>query len=388
MNMRRKILGASALAVPIAGTGAWLYKSRNRIPDVVRIGVGQPLSTPPLDVFGKDILNGARMAADDLNAGRGLLIDRQQVRLEIVSADDQNKPEGGKAAAASLVEQGVVAAIAHLDSGVSIAAAPIYAAAGVPQLAISTNPAYTQLGLPTTLRAIADDDLQGRAIGKHAAELPGVGKFAVLDDGGLSSRHLADRAEAVLRELNKQVVLRRTVAPDRKEHGDLMGELAAAGVDLLVAPLSDLQIIALMPQLAASGLAGVQILGANRIKTGRLAQVPVPIRALMATSPVLEAREFLAGPAFVSRYRARFGTDGVVLAHYAYDLVHVVADALARNGSVDRARLLDRLVRFDGNSPVTNSIRFTPGGNQRYGAISVYRSQGGRWEPMYRSDTW
>ena len=43
-------------------------------------------------------------------------------------------------ALAGLVDAGVVAVIGHLNSGVSIETAPIYAAKSIPQIAISTNP--------------------------------------------------------------------------------------------------------------------------------------------------------------------------------------------------------------------------------------------------------
>jgi branched-chain amino acid transport system substrate-binding protein len=66
-----------------------------------------------------------------------------------------------------------VAVIGHLNSGVSMAAAPVYAAKMIPQLAISTKPEYTQMGLPTTFRLVASDALQSKAMGAFAAQLPG-----------------------------------------------------------------------------------------------------------------------------------------------------------------------------------------------------------------------
>lgn len=67
-----------------------------------------------------------------------------------------------------LASQVVLVAVAHLNAAVSIPAAPLYAKAGVPQLAISTKPEYTRLGLPTTLRLVANDDMQSQAMGSYA----------------------------------------------------------------------------------------------------------------------------------------------------------------------------------------------------------------------------
>src|SRR5207244_3697009 len=127
-----------------------------RKPETLKIGVGQPLSGN-LKTLGQDMLNGAQMAADEINANGGVRVGSQRLRIEIVAQDDHADTKAGEAAATALVDAGVVVALAHLNSGVRIAAAPIYAKAGVPQFAISTNPAYTQLGLPTTLRLVAND---------------------------------------------------------------------------------------------------------------------------------------------------------------------------------------------------------------------------------------
>ena len=77
-------------------------------------------------------------------------------------------------------------------------------------------------------------------------------------------------------------------------------------------------------------------------------------------------------------------------AHYSYDAVYLVADALARNDSADRAKLLERLKNpnFDGQAPVTGSMRFGADGEQRYSAVGVYLLRDGAWLPQIRSDRW
>src|SRR5574341_1842644 len=152
MNKTKRVLGTlCAAAMAVAALG--MLGGCSRPPEVVKIGVGQPLSGN-LKALGQDLLNGAQMAVEEINAEGGLRIDGHKVKLEIVAADDQANAEAGQAAARKLVEADVVAVLAHLNSGVSIAAAPIYAEAKVPQLAISTKPEYTQLQLPTTLRLV------------------------------------------------------------------------------------------------------------------------------------------------------------------------------------------------------------------------------------------
>lgn len=378
---RRTVLTAAAVAL------VTLLGACQRPPEVVKIGVGQPLSGP-LAALGRDLANGVEMAVDEINAAGGIHVDGRVVRLEVVTADDRSDPEAGKAAAKALVDAGVLVAVAHLNSGVSIPAAPVYAAAGVPQLAISTKPDYTRQGLPTTLRLVANDDLQSRAIGSYAAQLPGIERIAVVDDGTPYGKGLADSSAQVIAAAGRTVTLRRSFDDKTTDFAALVQELKASDTQLFVTTLSDFQVEALVDQLVKADLARMRILGGDTIKTDRMRKSAGRIAAIHATSSILEPGEFLAGARFLEKFRARYKGEPVYGAHYAYDAVYVVADAIARNRSVDRTRLLERLKSFDGLAPVTNTMRFAEDGEQRYAAIGVYSLAEGRWKPLMRSDQW
>ena len=88
---------------------------------------------------------------DELNA-RKSQIGGQPVRFQLLAEDDQADPRIGTQVAQRFVDAGVKAVLGHFNSGVSIPAARIYAAAGIPQLSVSTNPAYTQQGYRTAFR--------------------------------------------------------------------------------------------------------------------------------------------------------------------------------------------------------------------------------------------
>ena len=378
---RRSLLALSALVFGFLTAGC------ERVPDKIGIGVAQPLSGE-LKSQGQDMLNGAQMAVDEINAAGGVRVGAQSLKLQVVAQDDKADPQAGVAAAHALVKAGVLVAIANLNSGVSIAAAPIYAEAGVPQLAISTKPAYTQLKLATTLRLVANDDLQSRAMGEYAAQLVGAERFAVVDDNTPYGKGLADDAGAAIAARGKQVPLRQSLDNKTTAFAPLVAQIGKHKVDVIVTTLADFQVEALVRQLAAAGLTRVRILGGDTIKTDVLHGVAGMVQAIYATSPILEAREFSNGPAFLARFRERFNGDPVYAAHYAYDTVYLVADALARNDSTDRARLLQRLKTFDGSAPVTGTLRFRADGEQRYGAVAVYELGRGQWTPLMRSDQW
>ena len=375
---------AAALAICAASA----LTACSRVPDVVKIGVGQPLSGP-LAHEGQDLLHGVELAVEEINAEGGMRIAGKRVKLAIVSVDDKANPTDGKVAAQQLVDQGVVAAIAHLNSGVSIPTAPIYAQAGIPQLAISTKPDYTRLGLPTTLRLVANDDLQSKAIGNYALQLRGVERIAVVDDSTPYGKGLADQAAAVIAAAKRPIPVRRSLDDKTTDFTELVAAMAAAKVDLLVTTLSDFQVEALIKQLPKNGSSQISILGGDTLKTSRMPAAAAKFGgSVYATSSILEVREFLNGKAFLERFRQRFGSDPVYGAHYTYDAVYLVADALGRNGSVDKGELLKRLKSFDGNAPMTGVMRFDESGEQRYGSIGVYKLASSQWELIFQSDRW
>jgi branched-chain amino acid transport system substrate-binding protein len=368
----------AALALPLV-TGC------SKVPDTVKIGVAQPLSGP-LGVLGQDMLNGVQMAADEINAA-GLKIDGKTVKLEVVSADDKANVEDGKKAAQKLVDAGVVAVVGHLNSGVSIAAAPLYAAKDIPQLAISTKPEYTQLNLPTTFRLVANDAIQSKAMGSYAAAQLAGKSYAVVDDGTPYGKGLADLSAEENKRQGKPIGLRQSLDDKRTDFAELLPALKAAKVDVIVSTLNDFQVVALIEQMSKAGMRDVQILGGDNIKTDKLIKMDLPM-PVYATSPIVETREFSAGKDFLVRFRGRFGADPAYGAHYAYDAVYVLVSAIKRGESVDGKKLTDELKHIDALAPVTNSVRFRQDGEQYYGVISVYKAGAGQWEAVMRGDKW
>lgn len=380
MKTRRVVLAA------VAAASSLLLGACSRIPDTVKIGVAQPM-TGPLAALGADMKNGVQLAVDELNA-KGFKIDGKRVKLEVVTVDDKSNADTGKAVAKTLVDANVVAVVGHLNSGVSIAAAPVYAEAGIAQLAISTKPEYTQLGFPTTLRLVANDALQSKALGSYAATQIDGKRFAVVDDNTPYGKGLADLAAAEMKKNKKEVVVRASLDDKTTDFSKLIPELKAGNVDVFVTTLADFQVAALIKQLVKAGMTEMQIVGGDTIKTDKMPLAVDGIRAVYATSPIIEAREFVAGPQFLAKFREAFKGDPVYGAHYSYDAVYVLAAAMQRGTTTDPKKVLEELKRIDALAPVTNNMRFRSDGEQHYGVVSVYKARGNKWEPVTRSDSW
>ncbi|MBW8830085.1 MAG: branched-chain amino acid ABC transporter substrate-binding protein [Burkholderiales bacterium] len=380
MTLSRSAFAGVAIASTI------LLGACNRIPDTVKIGVAQPLSGP-LAPLGADMKNGVQLAVDELNA-KGFTINGKPVKLEVVAVDDKANAETGMAVAQTLVDAKVVAVVGHLNSGVSIAAAPIYAQHNIAELAISTKPEYTQLDLPTTLRLVANDAMQSKALGSYAATQIDGKRFAVVDDNTPYGKGLADLAAVEMKKNKKEVILRASLDDKTTDFSKLIPELKSKNIDVFVTTLADFQVAALIEQIVKAGMSEMTIIGGDTIKTDKLSGASAGIRAVYATTPIVDAREFIAGPQFLSRFRDAFKGEPVYGAHYAYDAVYVLAAAMQRGATADPKNVLNELKHIDALAPVTSNVRFRGDGEQHYGVVSVYRARGGKWDPVTRSDTW
>lgn len=380
INRRQFAAGAAAL-----GVSPWLAGC-SKVPDVVKIGVAQPLSGP-LAALGQDLLNGVRLAVDELNKA-GYSVDGKRVTFEVIAQDDRADAAGGRAAAQQLLEAGVAAVIGHLNSGVSLETAPLYAAKNVPQLIISTNPKITQLGLPTTFRIVANDALQARAIGAFAAAQLDARAYAVADDGTPYGKGLADGAAAELKKAKKNIALHQSFDDKTVAFKDLAAKLKEAQVGVFICMLNDFQALALLEELNKIGHTRMAVLGGDLVKTADMAKGMDLVDQIYATSPVLDVTEFTTGRQFVEKYIAAYQKPPAYGGHYTYDAMYVVSEAIRKANSADPAAITTALRTINGYAPVTGTMTWDEVGEQRYGAVGVYELRRGNWELRMRSDRW
>ena len=383
-HINRRRFSAS-LALTAVATAA-LLTGCGKVPDTIKIGVAQPLSGP-LGALGQDLLNGVKLAVDELNKS-GYTVDGKRVTLEVVSVDDKADAATGKAVAQQLVDAGVVAVVGHLNSGVSIETAPIYAAAGIAQIAISTNPKFTQLGHETTFRMVANDNLQARAIGSFASSQFGDVRFAALDDGTPYGKGLTDGAVEQLKAEKREVVLRQSFDDKTVAFDELAAKIKSEKVGVIVSTLNDFQAVALIAALAKIDYTNVRLLGGDTVKTTDMVKAAGQIQGIFATSPVLEAKEFVAGRPFLERYLEAFKVPPAYGGHYSYDSTYVLTAAMQAAKSVKPKDVTAALRRTNGYAPVTGTMKWDEKGEQRYAAVGVYELRRGSWELRMRSDRW
>ncbi|WP_078034548.1 branched-chain amino acid ABC transporter substrate-binding protein [Massilia sp. KIM] len=347
---------------------------------VVRIGTASPLSGPGAHL-GKDIENGARMAIDELNA-QALSIGGSKITWALSPEDDASDPKTGAAVAQKLVDARVAGVVGHLNSGTTVPASKIYAAAGVPQISpAATTPLYTRQGYKTALRVVANDALIGRTLAAYATASLKARRIAVIDDRTAFGQGLADEFSKAVRAGGAAAIVSRQFTNDKAhDFSAILTQIRAQKPDLVFYGGMDAVAGPMLKQMKALGIAARLVAG-DGVCSEKLPELAGDAlgedRVFCAVAGGVSGPQEAGYEAFAERYRQRYGMPLQTYAPYAYDAVMVFAAAMRQAGSVDPARFLPALaaLRHEG---VTGSIAFDPQGDLRNAALTLYTYRKGK----------
>jgi branched-chain amino acid transport system substrate-binding protein len=189
MAMKRLLLLAFALLGASGGIASAQIPGNS-----VKVGVLSDFSGPFSDQAGKGSLIAAQMAAEDFaKESKGL-------KVEIVSADHQNKPDVGSAIARRWVDQEQVDAIVDLpNSGVALAVNTVMKEKNRTMLASgsATSDLTGKFCEPTTVQWALDTWALGNAMGQAITQRGGKAWYFVSFDYALGKALQRDTAEAV-----------------------------------------------------------------------------------------------------------------------------------------------------------------------------------------------
>lgn len=340
-------------------------------PVVVLIGHAAPL-TGQLAHMGKDSENAARLAIDEINSQHPV-IGGKPVRLQLDAQDDAADPRTGTQVAQKLVDDGVVAVVGDINSGVSIPASKIYSEASLVQISQgSTNPAYTLQGFKTTFRVVATDALQGPALARYALDSLHAKRIAIVDDSTAYGQGLADAFEKAAKARGATVVTHESTNDKAVDFRAILTKIKGMKPDAIMYGGSDATAGPLAKQAANLGITA-EVLGGDGACTESMIQLAgSAIGNVTCSEAGLALSKMPKGQEFDKRYVARFGTAIDAYAPFTYDAVYVIYDAMKRANSTDRTKILAAMpaTSYEG---VIGRIAFDPRGDLRNAAITIYQ---------------
>lgn len=366
---------------PIAVTSALLFAASASAQTIIKIGTASPLSGPGAHQ-GKDIENGARMAVDDLNA-KGIAIGGKQVKWVLMPEDDGSDPKSGTAVAQKLVDAHVAAVVGHLNSGTTVPASKIYAAAGIPQISpAATTPVYTRQGFGTAFRVVADDHLIGRTLAAYSVTTLKAQKIVVIDDRTAFGQGLADEFAKSVRSAGgtAKIVSRQFTNDKAVDFNAILTQIRSKQPDVIFYGGMDAVAGPMLKQMKTLGI-HAKLVSGDGICSERLPLLAGDAlgddKVFCVVAGGVSGAQEAAYTAFTERYRQRYKLPVETYAPYAYDAVMVFAKAMQQAQSSAPAKFLPALaqVKYDG---ITGAIAFDAKGDLRDAAMTLFTYRQGK----------
>jgi len=346
----------------------------------VKIGFAAPLTGGQAH-YGADFRSGVQLAIEDMNATNPV-IGGKPVHFVLDAQDDQADPRTGTTVAQKLVDDGVVAVIGHYNSGTSIPAAPIYAKAGIPEIAMATSPIYTRLGLPTTFRLLTSDTQLGAVLGDYAVKGLKFTHIAVVDDRTAYGQGVAEEFTKAAKAAGATVVDEEYTTDKAVDFRAILTKIKAANPDAIFYGGADTQAAPMLKQMRSLAIKSV-LIGPDMLQSDDLIKVAGDAsEGTLAASEGSPLAQMPGGAAFGARYAKRFNQPVELYAPYAYDGTMAVFNAMKTSDSIDPHVFLAALKATNMKGVTTTELTYDQYGDLKYGGVTVYKVVNGAWKPL------
>ncbi|WP_237616584.1 branched-chain amino acid ABC transporter substrate-binding protein [Pseudomonas monteilii] len=348
--------------------------------EIVRIGFAGPLTGPSAHQ-GQDVEHGIQIAMEEANQQQ-LKIGDKVARFKLVSEDDVADPRTGTAVAQRLVDAKVAVVIGHYNSGTSIPASKIYAAAGIPQISPSaTNPTLTRQGIASVFRTVNDDATLGRYAGNYLVSQLKAQRIAIFDDRTAYGQGLADEVTKAVKAAGGNVVVREYTNDKSTDFNAILTTAKAQKADAVFFAALDYQAAPMAKQMKNLGLKA-RFMNIGNLPNDSFRQMAgSAAEGTYAWNYGTPLQDMPKGAAFEQKLKDKFGVGVVQSSPAAYDATWAAINAMVKAGSDDPKVYLPVLKnqRYEG---VTGTIAFDDQGNLKNPAATVFQFADGGWKTL------
>ena len=306
----------------------------------IKIGVIQPM-TGSLAYDGQSWIHGARIAEEEINDTGGVL----GRPITLIIEDGLCMPADSVAAAEKLITRDEVVAIGGcFCSSATKAVMPVVDRRQVPLVTgVSSSPALTTELHPWFFRACPHEGMYTPAFCRHMIDNMGVKSMAIIavnDDWG---RGTAEEFTKTFIEYGGKIL-----ATEYFEHGEVdyypfLTKIKAMNADtvFIIAETQDGSMI--VKQYRELGIES-QVTAVGSLATGTFMDLAgAAADGIYVTAPYVYTAVTPGNERFVEKYRERANEDPGKYSLAGYDVINIIAEAIGRAGSTDRAEIRDAL---------------------------------------------
>ncbi len=321
--------------------------------DPIRLGeVGSMTGSEA--TFGLSTHQGIELAIKQLNQAGGV----RGRKFEVISLDDQSKPDEAATAVTKLITQQKVSAIlGEVASSRSMAMAAIAQDYKTPMITpSSTNPKVTELGT-YIFRVCFIDPFQGQVMAKFALNDLKVKKVAVLRDVKSDySTGLAEFFRSSFQKGGGVIVLEESYNSGDIDFKSQLTAIRAKAPEAIYIPGYYTEVALIARQARELGMS-VPLLGGDGWDSPKLTEIGgVAIENSYFSNHYSNESQAPQIKQFISQFKETYGTMPDGLAAMGYDAAQVLADAMSRAKSLSGADIRDALANTKGYQGVTGNI--------------------------------
>ena len=374
MRPEFKVLKGFALAAAALACGFSAKPATAAEP--LLIGYQMPLSGDRSQ-YGEAFRNSAEIKLKAFNAAGGV----DGTPVEIVYEDSKNDPKEAIAIARKFADNPkILGVLGDFSSTVSMAAAEVYAKAGVPQLSqTASHPDYTKIS-KWQFRNITTQAYEGPFVADwmRGTGAKTVAIIAIQNDWGISA---AENFETAFKAKGGKVTATEYFNPGTRDFRSILTKIGRSKPDAIYlcmfyeegasALQQAKQLNVKSAMFSTSSLYSPKLieLGGDAVDGLRMASTFVP------ENPAKNVQTF------VSEYKSNYGDAPNMFAAQAYDAVGIMLDALKTAGpKATRADLRDALAKTDDYPGVTGKTSFDPETREPQKELAKMEVKSGKFE--------
>jgi branched-chain amino acid transport system substrate-binding protein len=364
---------AVALIIAVALVGC---QQGSQAPATIKIGLPAVQSGSDAAI-GATMLNGSQIAIDEWNAKGGLL----GKQIEAIPMDDEGKPDKAVNVAQTLVSDGVVGVLGHLNSNCTIPASRVYNDAKIVQISPgSTNPQYTEQGFPYAFRVCGRDDQQGSVAATFMHDQLHLTTIAILHNKTSYGEGLATEVKKTFESLGGKVVMFQGIGQDERDFRANLTVIKGSGAQGFFWGGMYGQGGPLCVQLRQEGLNIPFVSGDGCFDQSFIDTVG-------ATAPDVylsfgkDYHQIPAAQAFIAKYKAKYNHDEGAYSVYGYDAANVLFTAMdqAQSTDADKVAAVMKSRSFD---TILGNIEFDQKGDIKQASFVMWTIKDGKLQVL------
>ncbi|MFJ7726885.1 branched-chain amino acid ABC transporter substrate-binding protein [Neobacillus sp. NPDC097160] len=295
--------------------------------DVIKIGVMAP-TTGQSAAEGKDMVNGAELAAKHINDEGG--IDGKKIKLVI--QDDACDPQQAVTAANKLIQEKVSMVVGTYCSSAALPASGTFNKAGMPVILVGANsPQLPQQGYKNLFLINSMVLDQGKEVSEYFKKKD-IKKIALVHDNSDYARDLADITKELHEKNGGKVVAFEAINPEEKDFGALATKLKTLNPDATYFTGFYNSGGLLVKQFKQKGVSGLFVAGdGNPVEPFMdIAGKENAEGVVFSQTVTLEYVDTPEAKAFLEEYKNTYKSNPLMYGHRQYDGVRLAADVIKR----------------------------------------------------------